>query len=191
MQLRRLWWRRRAGACSVVDAPSSLPVISRCHPCTIAAVPLSPRRCRLVAALFPPRHHCRAIFNALLLQHRCHRATSLPVNAPSSSRPCHCIVVPAPSSLPVLSLSSPRRCRRAAAGIAAPLSPRSRWHRRAVVASPLSPLSLHVPAPSLPRRCNCTVVVALESPRHCRGAFFTVPLSPRLCRGAVPLSPRR
>jgi hypothetical protein len=124
--------------CIVFPAPSSLPVI----------------------LLSSPRRFRRAGIAASLLPHRCHRAIVAVCHRAIASRHCHCIVVPAPSSLPVISLS----CRRA-----------SNRCRRAVVAAPLSP-----------RRCRRGVVAVLLSRRHCRNNVSVAPLSPR--RFAAPSS---
>ena len=189
MQQRRLWWRRRAGACSVVEAPSSLPVISRCHPCTIAAVPLSPCRCRRAVVAASPRCFPRAIITAPFSTRRyrsvaaCQHAI---VVAPLSLHRCPRAIVAACPLAVIAAPLSPYRCprcrcnslhHRRRAVVTAPLSPR--WNRRAIAA-----------APFLPCRCRRVFVAA---PCHCHRAVDLASLSPRLCRHAMvdaALSPR-
>ena len=186
---RRLWWRRRAGACSVVEAWRHRRCLSPLHHCSraVVAAPLSPRRCRRVAALFPPRHHYRAFFPFSTRRYRsvaaCQHAI---VVAPLSLHRCPRAIVAACPLAVIAAPLSPYRCprcrcislhHRRRAVVTAPLSPR--WNRRAIAA-----------APFLPCRCRRVFVAA---PCHCHRAVDLASLSPRLCRHAMvdaPLSPR-
>jgi hypothetical protein len=162
--------------------------------------PLSPRRCRRAVFAAPlSLRRCRcAVVAAPLSLRRCRRAV---VAAPSSLRRCRCL-----SSRHRIAMVSLHRFPRAIVAvchlsvIAAPFMPR--WHRRVVVASPLSPchcrclssrhriapLSLHRCPRAIVAACHLAVLSPRQQPlslRRCRRAVVAAPLSARRCRRAV------
>ena len=112
---------------------------------------------------------------------------------------CRCAVVPTPSSLLVISMSSPSHCSRAV--VAVTLSPHR--GRRVAVPFPPAPSSLrlfHCAVDAVPlslHLCRRAVIVVPSSPRHrrClsphhrRRAVVTAPLSPRWNRRANVAAP--